>query len=219
MTAPLTGHPLVVQALEIWVDGGWGMIALAVNAYVLFAVGASLWLRVRGKRFRRVPEKLWRSWIANPGERSGPVGRLLEFVMGAQTVREVGVRFSELHKTELAPFSRDLKFMRRAVSTAPLLGLLGTVTGMLTTFDALASGAGGEQTMDQIASGISEALITTETGLVIALPGLFLQYHLARQRDRYSAFLAHLETACTQYVSVWSEVRGRASDSPRESEA
>ncbi len=54
--------------------------------------------------------------------------------------------------------------------------------------------------MDMIASGISEALITTETGLVIALPGLFFQYHLSRERDRYDAFLSHLETVCTQYL-------------------
>ena len=52
--------------------------------------------------------------------------------------------------------------------------------------------------MALVAKGISEALITTETGLVIALPGLLFQYHLARQHERYKAFLAHLETVCTQ---------------------
>jgi biopolymer transport protein ExbB len=49
-----------------------------------------------------------------------------------------------------------------------------------------------------VADGISEALITTETGLVIALPGLFFQYQLVRKHERYKAFLAHLETVCTQ---------------------
>jgi len=88
--------------------------------------------------------------------------------------------------------------MKICVSTAPLLGLLGTVTGMLATFGALASGSGGEKTMGMIAGGISEALITTETGLVIALPGLFFQYQLSREYERYKAFLAHLETVCTQ---------------------
>ncbi|HXV76729.1 MAG TPA: MotA/TolQ/ExbB proton channel family protein, partial [Candidatus Polarisedimenticolaceae bacterium] len=120
------------------------------------------------------------------------------FAMGATDLKEVAVRFAELDSTELAPFDRDLRFMRRAVSTAPLFGLLGTVTGMLATFAALATGSGGDKTMDLIAGGISEALITTETGLVIALPGLFFQFHLTRMRDRYEAFLAHLETVCTQ---------------------
>jgi biopolymer transport protein ExbB len=71
---------------------------------------------------------------------------------------------------------------------------------MLATFQGLASGAGGQKTMDLVAGGISQALITTETGLVIALPGLFFQFHLTRQRDRYEAFLAKLQTACTQFL-------------------
>jgi biopolymer transport protein ExbB len=52
--------------------------------------------------------------------------------------------------------------------------------------------------MGMIAKGISEALITTETGLVVALPGLFFRYQLVRKHERYKAFLAHLETVCTQ---------------------
>jgi biopolymer transport protein ExbB len=90
--------------------------------------------------------------------------------------------------------------MRVCVSAAPLVGLLGTVTGMLATFGALASGSGGEKTMGLVAKGISEALITTETGLVVALPGLFFQYQLSRKYDQYKAFLAHLETVCTQAI-------------------
>ncbi|MGA1518120.1 MAG: MotA/TolQ/ExbB proton channel family protein, partial [Phycisphaerales bacterium] len=58
----------------------------------------------------------------------------------------------------------------------------------------------GDQTMAEVASGISEALITTETGLVIALPGLFLQYRLTRSYEKYRAFLAHLETVCSQHL-------------------
>ena len=54
--------------------------------------------------------------------------------------------------------------------------------------------------MAAIAKGISEALITTETGLVVALPGMFFHYQLSRKRDRYEAFLAHLETVCTQHI-------------------
>ncbi len=79
-----------------------------------------------------------------------------------------------------------------------MLGLLGTVTGMLGTFKALAGGAGGDQTMGQVAKGISEALITTETGLIVALPGVFFGYLLSRQFDAYQSFLAHVETVCTQ---------------------
>jgi biopolymer transport protein ExbB len=190
-------QPVVQKAVEIWLSGGWAMIALALNALILFVIGFDLWLRLR-TRARSVPERKWRRWIDHPEERRGKVGELIDFVMSAGSLKEISVRFAELDSTELAPFDRDLRFMRRAVSTAPLFGLLGTVTGMLATFAALASGSGGDKTMDMVAGGISEALITTETGLVIALPGLFFQFHLTRLRDRYEAFLAHLETVCTQ---------------------
>ena len=88
--------------------------------------------------------------------------------------------------------------MKVCVSAAPLVGLLGTVMGMLETFSALSSGGGGDQTMVKIAAGISEALITTETGLVIALPGLFFQYLLVRGFEGYKAFLVRFETVFTQ---------------------
>lgn len=64
-------------------------------------------------------------------------------------------------------------------SVAPLLGLLGTVEGMITTFQAISQfGTGNAKAM---ASGISEALITTQTGLVVAVPGLILGNFLNRR--------------------------------------
>ena len=64
-------------------------------------------------------------------------------------------------------------------AVAPLLGLLGTVTGMITTFDVLAVfGTGNARAM---AGGISEALITTQTGLLVAIPGLYMQGFLSRR--------------------------------------
>ena len=62
---------------------------------------------------------------------------------------------------------------------APLLGLLGTVTGMIGTFDVLAVfGTGNAKGM---AGGISEALITTQTGLLVAIPGLYMKGFLDRR--------------------------------------
>jgi biopolymer transport protein ExbB len=55
---------------------------------------------------------------------------------------------------------------------APLLGLLGTVTGMIATFDAIT--AFGNSDPKQLSGGISEALITTEYGLMVAIPVLFI---------------------------------------------
>jgi biopolymer transport protein ExbB len=92
--------------------------------------------------------------------------------------------------------------MKLCVGVAPLLGLFGTVTGMLATFAALASGSGGEQTMSDIAKGISEALITTEAGLVVALPGLFFHYYLSRKLRGYQNFLDDAESLCLKAMKA-----------------
>lgn len=193
-------NALWAQAFDIWQKGGWGMVAIAANALVLFALGTHVFLKLREKGYRSVPETTWRQWIDHPSLRRGPIGELLGFVSGAESIKDVGLFFQELRTVELAPFERDLRVMKICVGAAPLLGLLGTVTGMLATFGALATGSGGEKTMGLVAAGISEALITTETGLVIALPGLFFQYQLTRKFEGYKMFLAHLETVCTQKV-------------------
>jgi biopolymer transport protein ExbB len=69
-------------------------------------------------------------------------------------------------------------------AVAPLLGLLGTVTGMIATFDVLAVfGTGNARAM---AGGVSEALITTQTGLLVAIPGLYMKGFLDRRARQVS---------------------------------
>lgn len=69
------------------------------------------------------------------------------------------------------------------VGLAPLLGLLGTVTGMIETFDAIGESVLVSATGGGIAGGISEALFSTQVGLVIAVPGLLLGRLLDRRRE------------------------------------
>jgi biopolymer transport protein ExbB len=64
-------------------------------------------------------------------------------------------------------------------SVAPLLGLLGTVIGMIGTFDILS--LFGTSNAKGVAGGISEALITTQTGLLVAIPGLYMKGFLERR--------------------------------------
>jgi biopolymer transport protein ExbB len=75
--------------------------------------------------------------------------------------------------------SRHLTIIAVMAGIAPLLGLLGTVLGMIETFDVIALfGTGNAKAM---AGGISVALITTQTGLLVAIPGLFLSGVLSRR--------------------------------------
>lgn len=186
------------QTLAIWKSGGWAMIALAVDAFLIFYLGGSIFSRIRARGYLYVSEKKMKRWVKEPAKGRGPVGKMIRFVMGARTLKELSIFFDELNQTEIAPLNRDLKVMQTCVSIAPLMGLLGTVTGMLATFAALAGGSGGDKTMGMVAGGISEALVTTETGLLVALPGLIFQYKLAREHAQYKAFLAHLQTVCSQ---------------------
>ena len=71
----------------------------------------------------------------------------------------------------LARARRDLLLLRAFTAAAPLLGLLGTVVGMVRTFDSV-SGASGEG-FAGVAHGVGTALVTTQFGLVVALPGVF----------------------------------------------
>lgn len=81
---------------------------------------------------------------------------------------EVELALQDASSHELASLERGLPILATVAMIAPLLGFLGTVTGMINSFDALASV--GLNNPAAVASGISQALITTAAGLAIAIP-------------------------------------------------
>lgn len=83
---------------------------------------------------------------------------------------------------------RDFVVLAAFTAVAPLLGLLGTVAGMIFTFDAVAAVSG--HTGARVAMGISQALITTQFGLVVALPGIFGLTHLERMARHVQVLMA-----------------------------
>lgn len=89
--------------------------------------------------------------------------------------------------------TRSLNVILVLAALAPLLGLLGTVSGMIETFNVIAIfGTGNAKAM---AGGISEAMITTQSGLLVAIPGFFLGTILKRRALR-------LEMRLTEMVSI-----------------
>lgn len=84
---------------------------------------------------------------------------------------------------------RQEEFARRRVTigamiaAAPLLGLLGTVSGMARTFESLAENA-DQKAMENLAGGISEVLLSTESGLAVAIPALLLVYLAHRAAEK-----------------------------------
>ncbi|MGD9159486.1 MAG: MotA/TolQ/ExbB proton channel family protein [Desulfobacteraceae bacterium] len=86
---------------------------------------------------------------------------------------------------------QDVGTIAMLAGVAPLLGLLGTVSGMIKTFAVIAEfGTGNAKAL---AGGISEALLTTQTGLVVAVPGLFVATFLAR---RTNGMLERMQRFC-----------------------
>ncbi|MDD2557995.1 MAG: MotA/TolQ/ExbB proton channel family protein [Desulfuromonas sp.] len=80
-----------------------------------------------------------------------------------------------------ATLRQGLELIGVLAAVAPLLGLLGTVLGMIGTFDCIAVfGTGNARAL---AGGISEALVTTQTGLIIAIPGLFMRNFIQRRAE------------------------------------
>ena len=85
---------------------------------------------------------------------------------------------------ETERLGRHINYIYALASIAPLLGLLGTVQGMISTFDAISIyGTGNPRAL---ANGIAEALITTQSGLFVSIPGLFMAGFLRRRIFRIS---------------------------------
>jgi biopolymer transport protein ExbB/TolQ len=88
---------------------------------------------------------------------------------------------------------KSLNTLATLASIQPLLGLLGTISGMIATFSVISTQGTGDPRA--LADGISEAMITTEAGLCVALPILLAHNYL---RNRYKNILASLQKFCAR---------------------
>ena len=91
---------------------------------------------------------------------------------------------------------RGLPFLALTATTGPLLGLLGTVTGMIATFKLISSFGSGDPKM--LAAGISEALMATATGMGVAIPALLLHAFLSRKAK---SILGSMEQTAVGFVN------------------
>jgi len=133
------------------------------------------------------------------GKRKGVVSRILKVCMAnrdqSPSVLDDAIQEAFLH--ELPKLERFLPSIRMLSSVAPMLGLLGTVTGIIATFDMITVVGGGKPQL--LAGGISEALTTTATGLMIAIPGLLAHSFLSSRiegliadAERFAASLSNV---------------------------
>jgi biopolymer transport protein ExbB/TolQ len=148
-------------------EGGPVLAANLALAALLYGQCCGLLLRLRGARRR------FAQMGAEGAAVRGPLLRLLQ--------------------VELQDFFRRKRLLIGAmIAAAPLLGLLGTVAGMIGTFESLA-GSAAQSSMGGLAGGISEALLNTEAGLAVAIPALLLLYLGHRQTEKGLRELASVE--------------------------
>jgi biopolymer transport protein ExbB len=141
-----------------------------------------------------------------------PLGRVLGACLRYRTLprNDIKAAIEDVGRREVDGMSRYLATLGAIGSLEPLLGLLGTVTGMIQAFRQVVaySGRGGVDP-SRLAAGIWEALITTAAGLVIAIPCILAHRYLAARAER---FAAEMEVAAVELLDEVSGI-GAASSS------
>jgi biopolymer transport protein ExbB len=186
-------------------DGGIIMAPLAVVSLVMWVLIINRIIFFRRLYRRNMDRKTAGLLVKNdrmpdPAQYSGAIALLVTTFLKKRS------RSSELDAYILdetvmslgASLDNYMSAIGTLAKTAPLLGLLGTVFGMITTFDIISFyGTGNARAM---AGGISEALITTQTGLLVAIPGLYMSNFLKRRALRLKQRIASVGIYLKRYV-------------------
>lgn len=169
--------------LDLIISGGWLMIPLLLCSVVGLAIIAERFWSLRPSQIAPrtlLPEvqgwlrkgELSRSRLDNLREHS-PLGRILAAGLanaryGREAMKE---SIEEVANQEVYALGRFLNLLSSIAEVAPLIGLLGTVSGMIEIFGVIFVSGNGD--VDKLAGGISVVLVNTATGLLVAIPALF----------------------------------------------
>ena len=200
--------------LELVKSGGWLMAPIIVCSIAAMAIVAErLWSL---QRERVVPEDLvvhvwqWASTDELTEERmqalreGSPLGRILASgLAGRDLDREIMKEsIEEVGRHVVHDLERYLNALGTIAAITPLLGLLGTVIGMIDVFAVITAQGVGEPRV--LAGGISEALITTAAGLTVAIPSLLFHRLL---RGRVDELVVTMEQEALKMVGALQELR------------
>jgi len=192
--------------------GGIVMVPLLLCSVVALVVSIERWLYLRQARVdsdklmgkvrsaleRSSPEEAKGVCEATPG----PVARVLaatlaHFGMPKDDLREVA---REVALAEQPTLDGHLPVLATMVTVAPLLGLLGTISGLIKIFNVISGGHIGDSTA--LSAGIAEALITTFTGLCIAIPFLVIYNSLS---GRVESLIHEIELRVTELLNIQAQ--------------
>ena len=195
----LSYTPSIKERIE---QGGTiGRIIIALGAAgLLMALWRGVYLLLVSLRIRAQLAQLENPRVGNP------LGRVLLSVQGVSIDEEelLQLKLDEAVLAEIPALERGNGVIKLLAATSPLLGLLGTVTGMILTFQAISLFGTGDPKL--MAGGISQALVTTVLGLVVAIPLLFSHSVIAYMSR---TVIQRLDEQCAGVLARGAESRER----------
>ena len=205
---------------EIVTSGGWLMVPIIVCSIMSVAICVERFWTLRADQVapRNLLAQVW-NWIRNNQldnrrlkeiKGASPLGRILAAGLsnsrrGRDTMKE---SIEETAGHVVHELERYLNTLGTIAAITPLLGLLGTVIGMIKVFSALQLEGTGNASV--LAGGISQALITTAAGLTVAIPSLFFYRFFLRRVDD---LVIEMEQEAIKLVDVLHNDRADKSDS------
>ena len=162
----------------------WVILAVAILAMILLcwqSLSVFILTRSAKRDYRHLTTD--KSFVpsANLNHSNSPIAQLFDRINWCDVENKADLaKEMNIHLTDIMPkMNNGLSTIGVLGSLLPMLGLLGTVTGMINVFEVIAIQGSGDA--DALAGGISQALLTTASGLIIAIPVIFFHHLLANR--------------------------------------
>ena len=205
-------YTFVEEVVRTWISGGWLMLPLLVLTLFIYYNALYLWLQLENHFLVKTGVHRMSDQEISQKLDEGPIPLRRVLCHYESEVDKVKRHFVEVAKEYLPDINRRIRFLGIMITIGPLVGLLGTVTGMLSTFDGMIAGQG--EKFQNVVHGISEALITTQTGLIISIPAMTILSIIIQRRNRLRRAVARLERYNTcQVLKLGCPIKGHPTNS------
>jgi biopolymer transport protein ExbB len=189
-------------------QGGWVMIPMAAASLMMWTMileRFNTYRRLGGKDIEAMDALRALEGQPVPGHGQGMRRKLLENFLTVRSgvINPDRAMLRAITEKNRRFLRKKLAFIAVLAGVAPLLGLLGTVLGMIQTFDVIA--IFGTSNAKAMAGGISVALVTTQSGLMVAIPGLFVSGFLTRRSRRLESALDEFSLALDRKLKAYGE--------------
>ncbi|GGA72954.1 biopolymer transporter ExbB [Neiella marina] len=192
----LVQSPSLIERVQQGKSVGYAIIAVGIFG-LLVVLERMLKLAAISKRMRKQLKSM-----DHPSD-DNPLGRMLLAYYENKHLQDldvIGKKLEEVVFKDLAEFRKGLATVKVLAAIAPLMGLLGTVTGMIGTFQAITLFGTGDPKL--MAGGISQALITTVEGLCVAIPLLLASTILSSRAQQLSKEVGEQATGMVAQKAV-----------------